>query len=353
MRIDNLVRHPDFVDTCASGQRAAGAADRTCRAGRSLVRLQSRHDEQRRAAAADVARRHAEAQQLESMRKDFVANASHELRSPLTVVSGYLEHFSDDPELERPGARRCARCAARPIACAHHRRPARAVALRSQRAAIRAGSRSTWPAMLALLRKDVLARPSSIRAVSTCSSNPDALLHRRRSRVALGSSRTWFRNAAKYTPPRGQHADPLVDGRGGRAHFACATPASASPAEHLPRLTERFYRVDPGRSREIGGSGLGLAIVKHALHRHGGRLEIDSEEGKGSTFTCHFPARTRPRHATARSVSAPGESAAHAVANCNQSVTNGAYKARHEAAASRRGRCGTILLSKTPRRDEP
>jgi two-component system, OmpR family, phosphate regulon sensor histidine kinase PhoR len=61
-------------------------------------------------------------------------------------------------------------------------------------------------------------------------------------------------------------------------------------SEHLPRLTERFYRVDPGRSRETGGSGLGLAIVKHALHRHGARLEIDSSEGRGSTFTCHFPA---------------------------------------------------------------
>ena len=61
------------------------------------------------------------------------------------------------------------------------------------------------------------------------------------------------------------------------------------PAEHIPRLTERFYRVDPGRSRETGGSGLGLAIVKHALQRHGGRLDIESIEGRGSTFTCHFP----------------------------------------------------------------
>ena len=61
------------------------------------------------------------------------------------------------------------------------------------------------------------------------------------------------------------------------------------PSEHIPRLTERFYRVDAGRSRDQGGSGLGLAIVKHALQRHGGRLEVQSTEGKGSTFTCHFP----------------------------------------------------------------
>ena len=61
------------------------------------------------------------------------------------------------------------------------------------------------------------------------------------------------------------------------------------PAEHIPRLTERFYRVDAGRSRGQGGSGLGLAIVKHALQRHGGWLDVQSIEGKGSTFTCHFP----------------------------------------------------------------
>ncbi len=61
------------------------------------------------------------------------------------------------------------------------------------------------------------------------------------------------------------------------------------PAEHIPRLTERFYRVDAGRSRDHGGSGLGLAIAKHALQRHGGWLEVQSEEGLGSVFTCHFP----------------------------------------------------------------
>ena len=75
------------------------------------------------------------------------------------------------------------------------------------------------------------------------------------------------------------------------------TPASALPPEHLPRLTERFYRVDAGRSRASGGSGLGLAIVKHVLQRHGASLQIESEEGSGSTFTCHFPpARLRVAH---------------------------------------------------------
>ena len=67
------------------------------------------------------------------------------------------------------------------------------------------------------------------------------------------------------------------------------TPASGVPSEHIPRLTERFYRVDAGRSRATGGSGLGLAIVKHVLQRHGATLEVQSTLGSGSTFTCHFP----------------------------------------------------------------
>jgi two-component system phosphate regulon sensor histidine kinase PhoR len=72
------------------------------------------------------------------------------------------------------------------------------------------------------------------------------------------------------------------------------------PSEHMPRLTERFYRVDRGRSRMTGGSGLGLAIVKHVLQRHGGTLEVKSTLGAGSTFTCHFPAERviAPMHDT-------------------------------------------------------
>ena len=74
------------------------------------------------------------------------------------------------------------------------------------------------------------------------------------------------------------------------AHFAVIDTGIGIPAEHLPRVTERFYRVDAGRTREQGGSGLGLAIVKHALQLHGGWLQVESVEDKGSTFTCHFPA---------------------------------------------------------------
>jgi two-component system phosphate regulon sensor histidine kinase PhoR len=95
-------------------------------------------------------------------------------------------------------------------------------------------------------------------------------------------------NALKYTTADGTvRMRWWADEEG--AYFSVVDNGIGIPAEHIPRLTERFYRVDAGRSRGQGGSGLGLAIVKHALQRHGGWLEVQSVEGKGSTFTCHFP----------------------------------------------------------------
>ena len=97
-------------------------------------------------------------------------------------------------------------------------------------------------------------------------------------------------NAVKYTP-----ADGVITIRwlreGGGARLVVQDTGIGIAPEHLPRLTERFYRVDRARARAKGGSGLGLSIVKHGLQRHGGRLEIESEEGRGSAFTAHFPAR--------------------------------------------------------------
>ena len=135
-------------------------------------------------------------------------------------------------------------------------------------------------------RKDVLARPVHPKSVEV-SIESDAELLGDEAMVQSAFSNL-VDNAAKYTPPDGSMSIRWwTDEQGG--HFAVRDTGPGIPGEHLPRLTERFYRVDPGRSRETGGSGLGLAIVKHALYRHGARLEIQSTEGRGSTFSCHFP----------------------------------------------------------------
>jgi two-component system phosphate regulon sensor histidine kinase PhoR len=112
-------------------------------------------------------------------------------------------------------------------------------------------------------------------------------------------------NAVQYTPAGGCISMRWYSDDKG-AHLAVSDQGEGIAAEHIPRLTERFYRVDKGRSRAYGGTGLGLAIVKHALARHDATLEIKSEPGKGSTFTCHFPAARMVRHAAPLRVAGQG-----------------------------------------------
>ncbi|HXO15324.1 MAG TPA: ATP-binding protein, partial [Steroidobacteraceae bacterium] len=141
-------------------------------------------------------------------------------------------------------------------------------------------------ALLALLRKDAVARAVHPREVRV-RIDSDAHLMGDEPEIHSAFSNL-VDNAAKYTPAEGSlEMRWSVDEDGG--HFAVSDTGMGIPPEHIPRLTERFYRVDPGRSRATGGSGLGLAIVKHVLQRHGATLEVQSALGSGSTFICHFP----------------------------------------------------------------
>jgi len=286
LRIDNLVRHPDFVEYL--DKRGAVAPPRVYfppPRDRWLAfhLVTSSTTEQQLLIVRDVT---SEAR-LESMRKDFVANASHELRSPLTVISGYLDTLADDPTLDP----------AWQVPVQEMRRQSDRMRrivqdlLDLSKLEARAGDAEKAPVdvggMLALMRKDVLGQPECPATVNLVLDS-DALL--------LGSDTelhsifaNLVSNAVKYTPADGRiDIRWWTDDQGG--HVEVRDTGIGIPAEHLPRLTERFYRVDAGRSRKLGGSGLGLAIVKHALQRHGARLEIQSQEGKGSVFTCHFPA---------------------------------------------------------------
>ena len=108
-------------------------------------------------------------------------------------------------------------------------------------------------------------------------------------------------NAIRYTPPRRRdHRVAVARRRLGATLRRCATPASGIPSKDLPRVFERFYRVDRARSRETGGTGLGLAIVKHVAENHGGTVDVESELGRGSTFTVRLPSATRRADVDAR-----------------------------------------------------
>jgi two-component system phosphate regulon sensor histidine kinase PhoR len=224
---------------------------------------------------------------LEAVRRDFVANASHELRSPLTVISGYLETLGQDPaldaDLQGPVAE-MRRQAERMTAII---RDLLELSRLEESDEVVGGEPIDIAALLALLRKDVLARPAHPRDVRVRVDSQARLMGDEPEIHSAFSN--LVDNARKYTAVDGSiEMRWWVDEDGG--HFAVSDTGMGIPPEHIPRLTERFYRVDAGRSRSTGGSGLGLAIVKHVLQRHGATLEVQSTLGAGSTFTCHFPA---------------------------------------------------------------
>jgi two-component system phosphate regulon sensor histidine kinase PhoR len=242
----------------------------------------------------DVTRIH----QLEQMRKDFVANVSHELRTPLTVIAGYLETLLDNVEEVNP-------------------RWVRALQQMQQQG----GRMQTLLNDLLLLAKlEATDYPSDNQPVAvetllqSIKGDAQALSGQRNQRISLeaqpgirlkGSEaelRSAFSNlvfnAVKYTQDEGQiRIRWWADEQG--AHLSVQDSGIGIDPKHLPRLTERFYRVDSSRASNTGGTGLGLAIVKHVLLRHRARLEISSVPGHGSTFTCHFsPAQIAARQAS-------------------------------------------------------
>ncbi len=283
--IANLVRDPAFV-ACLQKPGAGGSAVIRARQGgeRWLAVFVIPAGAQFLMLVRDVTRE----LRLEEMRKDFVANASHELRSPLTVVSGYLDELADDgtlaPEWRAP--------------VADMRRQAERMReivedlLELSRLESAADEAPFDPVDVPSLLDSLVAdaRTAASDAPRFALEVDHALLLRGSESEIHSIASNLLSNAVKYTPAGGTVTVRWGRESAGAALVVADTGIGIAP-EHLPRLTERFYRVDRARARAKGGSGLGLSIVKHALQRHGGRLEIESDEGRGSTFTAHFPAR--------------------------------------------------------------
>ncbi len=286
--ITNLVRHPRFKDYFEAGQYQEALELPSPINDRQRLQLQITQygNHEHLMLVRDVTRLH----QLEQMRKDFVANVSHELRTPLTVIAGYLETLLDNVEDVNP-------------------RWLRALQQMQQQGA---RMQNLLNDLLLLAKLEATDYPSDNQPVAvdllllSIRNDAQALSGARHHRISLeadsqlrlkGSEaelRSAFSNlifnAVKYSP---DESDIRIRWWGDEqgAHFSVADSGIGIEAKHLPRLTERFYRVDSSRASNTGGTGLGLAIVKHVLLRHRARLDIASVPGKGSTFTCHFPAQ--------------------------------------------------------------
>ncbi|MFV8835197.1 phosphate regulon sensor histidine kinase PhoR [Aquisalimonas sp.] len=240
--------------------------------------------DQRLLIARDITRLH----RLEQVRRDFVANASHELRTPLTVIAGYLESMRDDDGT-------AAREWRRPVEEMHNQ----AARMRHILEDLLTLSRlDAQPDPGADERVDVAALVSSIcrdgrmiapGGISVDCDSDDRFGVRGVHSELRSAFGNLVQNAVKYSAEGGKvHVRWYRDG-----DSACLDVVDSGigiPQKHIPRLTERFYRVDDGRSRDRGGTGLGLSIVRHALQRHDATLEIHSRPGEGSTFRCRFPA---------------------------------------------------------------
>jgi two-component system phosphate regulon sensor histidine kinase PhoR len=226
-----------------------------------------------------------ERMRLTRMRRDFVANASHELRSPLTVIRGYLDSLAEDPELEKSWGQ--------PIRQMQQqtRRMNTVISELLELSRLESAGRASKDesvdvgGLLATAKKSLQGQ-GRVAAIEIDSQSKAQLLASGNEIESLISN--LLSNAVRHTPAEGKIVLTWqVDTEGGE--IVVRDSGEGIPSEQIPRLTERFFRVHRGRSREDGGVGLGLAIVKHVLGRHDGELRVTSELGKGSEFRCRFP----------------------------------------------------------------
>ncbi|MDN8614199.1 phosphate regulon sensor histidine kinase PhoR [Variovorax ginsengisoli] len=297
----NLVRDPAFVAYLASWNYSrdvvidAQGPQQRSHPARLSVQVHPYAGNRRMLLTRDIT----SLEQAEAMRRDFVANVSHEIRTPLTVLAGFVETLQNLPLDAEERARYLGLMAQQ----SHRMETLVNDLLTLSRLEGSAAPPATrWTRMRALMAqcedegRGLSSRLSSHGHRLSFSMEADSEIAGAPTELQSAMSNL-LSNAIRYTPGGGEVAVSwrlLPDGRG---EYAVRDSGPGIAAEHLPRLTERFYRIDRSRSRETGGTGLGLAIVKHIAQRHGAELRIESTLGKGSRFALVFPP-ARLRQAT-------------------------------------------------------
>jgi two-component system, OmpR family, phosphate regulon sensor histidine kinase PhoR len=283
--ITNLVRHPEFVRYLNSHHYQEMLVMRGMGEKRQnvlSVQVYPYGENRKLVLSADIT----ELERTDSMRRDFVANVSHELKTPLTVLSGFLETLRELP-LEKDARERYLELMEQQASRMRHIVDDLLVLAKLEGDVKPPGDLIVdMGAVVRHLQEDAMTLSAGRHQIEF--DIDDTLTVTGAETEILSALGNLVTNAVRYTPDGGSIK---VEWRqmGGRAAFSVADTGFGIPAADIPRLTERFYRVDRSRSRDTGGTGLGLAIVKHVLQRHNAVLDVKSEEGRGSTFTVRFP----------------------------------------------------------------
>ncbi|MCI0401245.1 MAG: phosphate regulon sensor histidine kinase PhoR [Gammaproteobacteria bacterium] len=289
-RIANLIRHPQLPSLLEAHSGATQALEipspvhPDMRLSLFTVPYGST---QRLFIARDVTKLY----RLNRMRSDFIANASHELRTPLTVINGYLETLEEDqgqwPEASRSSFTQMRRQTERMRNLINDLLLLSAL---EHDEAVPSPELVRVPEMLSAIYMEANALSGAREHIFYLEADPKLWIMGNYNELYSAFSNLVI-NAVQYTPGKGIiRIRWYADNEG--AHMHVSDTGIGIPESHRLRITERFYRVDKGRSRESGGTGLGLAIVKHVLARHNASLHIESTPGKGSTFRCDFPPAT-------------------------------------------------------------
>jgi two-component system phosphate regulon sensor histidine kinase PhoR len=283
----NLLRAPEFIAYAQREEWSEPILVRLSHGGQErvmMMHLAAYASDRRLLITRDVT----QIEKLETTRRDFVANVSHELRTPLTVLAGFLETLRDAPEGAIPPEQH------NQYLSMMHEQALRMQAIVEDLLTLSTLESSPGsdphavnvPSLLDTIRQQTEALSAGRHVFHW---HVDETLDILGAEAELSSAMSnLLTNAVRYTPDGGSITIRWARSANGGASYSVQDTGIGISAQHLPRLTERFYRVDRGRSRAVGGTGLGLAITKHIAHRHDAELTIASEMGRGSTFALNF-----------------------------------------------------------------